>query len=118
VLLPLFVGGSVIDDLRLTPDRNRPQEERTVVKVHTGMAPYDLKKEEEAHFIAPSLGSRQVQPLSFPAMRAGVQSNSAHDDSFKSFRWLLFSAWACLVLGAATLKHLSLPAGTVSLALG
>ena len=88
---------------------------------HAGMAPHDLKKEEEAHFIAPSLGSRQVQPLSLPAIGAGVQSNSAHDDSFKSFksfRWLLLSAWACLVLGAATLKHLSLLAGTVSLALG
>ena len=53
----VLVGDNVID-LRLTPNRNRPQEERTVVTVHAGMAPHDLQKEEEAHFIAPSLRSR------------------------------------------------------------
>ena len=117
MLLPLFVGGSVID-LRLTPDRNRPQEERTVVTVHTGMAPYDLKKEEEAHFIAPSLGSRQVQPLSLPAIGARVQSNSAHAHSLNFYAGCFVLARAAVVLGVATLKHLSLPAGTASLALG
>jgi hypothetical protein len=46
------------------------------------MAPHDLKKEEEAHFITPSLRSGQVQFFTPAAIRAALESNSAHNDSF------------------------------------
>ena len=58
--LPFLFFGDVIDNLRLTPDRDGGQEERTEVTEHAGMAPHDLKKEEKAHFITPSLRSGQV----------------------------------------------------------
>jgi hypothetical protein len=82
------------------------------------MAPHDLKKEEEAHLITPSLRSGQIQFFTPAAIWAALQSNSAHDDSF-TFR-------PAAVLDTGKLKNLSLPVRcnwhgttkTVSLALG
>ena len=66
------------------------------------MAPYDLEKEEKAHFITPSLGSGQVETFNPVAIWAAVQSNSAHDDPF-TFRA------AAAVLGTGTPTNPLLP---------
>src|SRR5580692_482114 len=54
------------------------QEKRTVVTVHAGMTSDDLKEEEAAHFISPSLGLGRVY-INSAAIRAVPQSNPTHN---------------------------------------
>ena len=118
-LPPLFFFvGNVIDDLRLTPNRGRVVRRVDGSDAACTNGTSRLEKEEEAHFIMPSLQSGQVQFFTPAAIWAALQSKSAHDGSF-TFR-------PAAVLDAGTLKNLSLPVrwnchGTtkaVSLALG
>jgi hypothetical protein len=58
--LPFCFGTNVIYDVYLTPDRDGPHEERTVVTPPTGMTLHHLKKKEKANFIMPTLRSGQI----------------------------------------------------------
>jgi hypothetical protein len=91
----VFFIANGLDGFLLRPYRDGRQEEGTAVTTHAGMAPHDLEKEEQTHFITPSLRSERVQLFSLATMGAFVQSNFTHDDSTITSR-------SAVVLGITT----------------
>jgi hypothetical protein len=72
------VGGDPVQHLGFLRHGHGWQEKRTIVTVHAGMTSDDLKEEEAAHFISPSLGLGRVY-ISSAAIRALPQSNPTHN---------------------------------------
>ena len=93
-LLFFFIANG-LDAFLFRPYRDGRQEEGTVVTAHAGMAPNDLEKEEQTHFITPSLRSGRVQLFSLATIGAFVQSNFTNEDSTITSR-------SAVVLGVTT----------------
>ena len=72
------VGGDPVQHLGFIRHGHVWQEKRTIVTVHAGMTADDLREEEAAHFISPSLGLGRVY-ISSAAIRALPQSNPTHN---------------------------------------